>query len=446
MKKTRVVSADWGKLKDGAYTKTWLWRPSTSLDRTFVLDSALDKHILNIYAATAFIERGSLSDGTELIVSTEYKKPTWNTILHTKSGIIDYPFGCACRNKWSTTYWTIRGSYRYGDTLTYSIPAVPTDKSWVDDSWRDEAYWTMRPRFEGEVSMLNFLYELKDFREMADYICHPTRLTKVMTSVRNFRSKLATLRENSNSSAIGAVNTASKRIAEGHLINAFLVQPLISDISDIIWQAQQTVREAEMQFYLRSARKNTRHVTKHGPELLSLGAWSTYRSRNDWGLKAGTRLTRTWTASMDFTFKYQCRNRLDAFMTYWGLTPTAEACWNALPFSFLIDYIFSIGQSLHTMRTDPNVSDFHVSQYCESVAIISTSGHHIVPGSDPGYIDHQFMVDNKYQDSGTCVRGARASYYERVVKDPVFGPVLPKFKVPKTSQAINTLALARCLL
>ena len=339
-----------------------------------------------------------------------------------------------CRWTWS--------NWNYPDTA--SIYAAHVDAlGKVGDELRAEAYWDLRPKFEGEVSMLNFIYELKDFRDIAKLL-----------SLNSNKNPLYRLLSTDITKALprrldwSLLSTPTKRLAEGHLINAFAIQPLISDLTAIFQQLHQMVDDAQAKFK-ESGAGTTRRWSKKLDPVANLTALS---PQNGYKEHIGSSRASTFTAVAKMKYKYTPRSKFDAFCTYWGLVPTAEAVWNALPFSFLVDYFISVGKSLNRMRTDPNLSDYSINEYSESLLTSYTNGRYlsIAEVTEIGNVNMGLVIEEKYYldpHAPVLIDGWEVSHYTRWLDaKPYCGPALPKLLAPKTSQWINMAALARCML
>lgn len=326
---------------------------------------------------------------------------------------------------------------RKGHIRQYSQPAVPYQHidSLVSSNLQAEAYWTMRPRFEGNISLINALYELKDFRDVLK-IVNPKNMGRLFRSLQN--------------SLISKPVSSSTEIAASlHLLNAFAVQPLLADIKTAVAQAQKIVLEHQDTF---NVKENKRYFTKVFDPVVNLTGASPNSSET---LYNGYRTSRSFTAVLSYRQEYKPRKAYDAFVTYWGLNPfQIEAVWNALPFSFLADYLMSIGRSFHLMRRDPNI-DFFPKDYTESILLETQNGSFIGPGVNNSLgilvcntreLGYTYEGDNFSSAHPMHVTGFSSSYYQRRLTSPYFGPVLPRIKVPSTKQGLNMLALLRVLL
>lgn len=435
MEKTRSLPPSYGSfgpVRIPSSTMTYL--PDFPVELDSRKEWFHQKHLYScLHAYEPFDHGMGVALGGEYIRSSEFKRPLYNNCTHTRLSRTNYAYSINARNIWVSSHVTGYYAQRYGGNV--DVPAaIDYAAVWnfVDDGWREEAYWTMKPRFEGEVSMLNFLFELKDFKSIVRALTSGDRLLNALKKLK-----------------IDSFNSATKRTAEAWLTKSFAVDPLISDVSTIIGQAQQIVMDAQQKFYERGVSGDTRHFSKSATPVQSF-ADTRLAPSNVYRLLYGSSNTAKFTATMLHTYQYQCRSRLQAFLNYWGLIPNIEAFWNAIPFSFLADYFVSIGHSLHVMKQDPNLVNFHVQQYCESVLKQNRIGYFVTTGIDPGYQDILFAMDTKeayylQPTSYPHVHGTTRSIFERRVCEPKFGPALPKFKLPSGKQASNMAALIRCL-
>lgn len=385
--------------------------------------------------------------GEEKFYSTEnYFKP--NECIHDKLERVNLPYtivnlldrsygwrvgvDCYCRWVWDQ----------------YSPPPVDWAKKIhrkayeeVGQNLRAEAYWTMRPKFEGQVSMLNFLFELKDFRDIA----------KIFSSADSLRNPLKMLLQSDIPYDQFAKAwrkkppSPTKLLAEAHLINSFALKPLISDLSKIFQELHEMVDEAERKFQT-NGEGTTRHFSsKVGP----VATPTEVQGGSGYKYFLGVKYESLFTATADMKYQYKLKSAFDKQVAYWGLALNAESVWNALPFSFLVDYFLSVGKALHAMRQDKDVTNFSVYEYQESVSTGVQYGRYISAGPVPSYtylmglcVDDEFIPPSS--NSIYLIDGWEAKYYVRELATPYFGPALPKFKCASGSQLINMVALARC--
>lgn len=130
-------------------------------------------------------------------------------------------------------------------------------------------------------------------------------------------------------------------------------------------------------------------------------------------------------------------------MRYWGLSGSMEALWNATPWSFLVDYVYTVGKSIHAMERDPNVN-WHVKTWLDTLKYKHVLGHYVNgdPRAKVFVIDGQYMTPNKAH--GTLLSGVEGSIYTRKVSQPIAGIAAPRLRGPSLQQWFNVAALARC--
>lgn len=373
--------------------------------------------------------------GEENFISTEHKRPQFNNC--------DHWVRRSFRPAHTVSYYTSTSK-----TSVYCMPYYvrgPYTGSFVQKPWLDRhniggglrnaqatAWGTMQPRFEGDINLFTFIAELKDFRSLA------LALTKrPIEKLKRFLVKTRARANKLDYFSYGDTRTA----AELHLLNEFAVKPLLSDIYQITCQMEVLAREVQQKFLDAGRERSSRHYT----EVLFRGeSGMTYPS---YFLSQGTVETTTFTATMEYSYNYNVRSSLDAFMAYWGLVPNAEAVWNLIPFSFLVDYIVKIGNSLRVARRDSSV-DLNLSQYAESFLTISSTGVH----HKPEMLFAPFIVVDRVRRSADegklapnhLVNGHYSSFYSRAVADPLKRMATPRVVRPKDSQILNVFAIARC--
>lgn len=358
---------------------------------------------------------------------------------HRKISAVNLPFTFYWQDPSSEYYgywWSFvrcRLRFFYSNWITDSHLVLPTVDT-APCSWR--AWYHLQPRFESEIGMLNFVYELKDFRDIARYALKNLGSSQLANLLRTLRKSFPEI-----------ASQPTKTAAELNLINQFAIKPLISDLCSIGQALMVLVSDAQ-QLYAESGSKFQK---KHYSEVLNQPAPLTPGENNttyyNW-MEYGNQTKDVFTATLRYQYKYNVRDHLAAFTQYWGLRPTAEVIWNMIPFSFLVDYTIKIGQSLHALELDPNTI-LTKYQYCESVKRSLMAG--CVGREDPKGKTHHFFLDEEYiGDSaglaGRPVSGYFGKVYHRYVTKPQHGLYVPRTSWPSGQQAINMAALLRCFL
>lgn len=451
MYKSRILGPYLGKAGDSKYFPSSGSTSDYSIALDPVMQEYLDQRIVRRYNDGMAQRTSSLvvpnTAGMESFDSTENPRPQFNSCVHLKTEFQSRPFAYMMENYRSPSNKYYAPYQRFG---TYGgqvakLASVGSFGDYVDASRR--AWWSMKPRFEGEVSMLNFIFELKDFRDIAKALIKTRSPALLAKKMRSFKSQLRRIDKKFISKDVpisimtkNAMTTgfsAAKVAAHARLVNEFAIKPLISDVGRILAQAGQIVSEAQSQFQDHGNELNTSHYSEENILLDSL----TDGTKNGYYFSFGSHEKQRFTATHNYTYKYKMRSESDAFKRFWGLQMNAEVIWNAIPFSFLVDYFAKVGQSIHFMTGDPNVSLLS-SQYCESILTSYTSGY-----TASGDSRANLTIDGLYPIvRGDLYTGHAGSSYQRRIVPPNKGSALPKLKLPNGAQGKNMAALALCFI
>lgn len=375
--------------------------------------------------------------GQESFRSTEYGPKRVNFCTHEKRDRLEY-YGHGISNNQYKNYYR-HGVYwsRYSvidklivglpSTTYYPKPLLPFQD--VSSAAR-RAWWTMQPRFQGESNLLLSLVELKDFKDIAH---NAAKLSNKLRAF-GFSGKRPSI---SKKSAKSALDRTTETVADGVLMYNFAIRPLISDYLNLIADAQTTVADAQRAFIDKGTIPFTAHYTEVLDSTQSLEKPQTY-----WKHVSGSMQKLTFTASMERTYSVKPLSSYNAFMQYYGLGFSYETLWNLLPFSFLADYVLSIGKSIRAMeRRDRNVNLSAISYY-ESVLNDSTWG--VYAHNLNGKVF--FPCGGVYSTTTPrFVSGYRSSHYQRYRAMINYGPALPNFAKYSDRKLLNSIALARVM-
>jgi hypothetical protein len=204
-------------------------------------------------------------------------------------------------------------------------------------------------------------------------------------------------------------------------------------------QLQNLVANVQHEFRDKGKSQNSRHYS----ETISDSEATTAFSGSSSFLKKGSITKDVFTATLEFKYGYKVRESMDALKRYYGLNFNAEVAWNAIPFSFLVDYFCKVGDAISNMTTDPNVVlDTH--QYCESRLVTVKSGM-MFNGSCATRYNWATIINGRPALNNQVVTGYEGTLYERRVVPPRKGVALPRLKLPSVKQATNIAALVRCM-
>lgn len=241
------------------------------------------------------------------------------------------------------------------------------------------------PRY---LSIANFLYELKDLKRMIDIWSRRRRFLNnissgflneefgwrpflsdvcgLLTGLKTFHRAFKTWCEQQHKPHITHYR---KILTEDDLVPRFINSP------EPVWPASS--------YEFTDIPQGESFVTPPGPTMRANISYQIYHLRAP-----------EWICTMKYT--YWCKEALgilrtvwaflDAFNVYWD----PQVLWNAVPFSFIVDWFFNVGDWLHQTFSKPNLTVIlRVIDYCISVkADCLTDGSILIPldgeSSDPG--------------------------------------------------------------
>lgn len=424
MKKSRdTLSVNYGIAGNGCYypmVSHTYWKRACYYDKRCDLIGILAYDAEKMAIATSFRNPTPI-EGSEYFMSSERPRPSVNNCEHRKLAHICLPFSVVGIPSSVGDYLTLYGYYRIYPTFSQVDPVHNHPQ--IDLSAAQRSAWhDMQPEFAGKVSLINFIYELKDFKDMAKFLSNP------LEKIRGFRNfvKKQTGRDRKKKGF-----DPSRPAAELYLTNQFAIQPLIKDITEIMAQLQSMVASLQSEFAEEGTKPNTRYSSTDFVHEDNL-------TLNTWAQNTGSLYKTKFTAGLIYTYDYKLRSSWDAIATYWGLKLSAEALWNGLPFSFLVDYVFKVGDAIARMEHDTNVS-LNIGTYWESLLTSRSVGFHI----DGDNSKSPLILDNSEVKGMTLVSGSKATLYTRRVCSPNKGTSLPRLNKPSSRQALNVAALLR---
>lgn len=197
---------------------------------------------------------------------------------------------------------------------------------------------SMLPAIHAEMSGLNSLFEMKDVLSLKKIIDALARVRKRLHSfVGLSRRKRGTLRD--------LLSLASN----AHLVKSFAVDPFMSDISAVMKIAEEVDRKISY-LLAEEGRVLKRHFSMPLKTLTGLSQLSSnFTSSNGMSfyLRRDVRFVRPrFNATVTYSYKLSQFEReharvlglLDAFGANW----TPQIIWNAIPFSFVVDWFVKI--------------------------------------------------------------------------------------------------------
>jgi len=387
---------------------------------------------------------------SETFYSTDFKRPKWNECSHVKEQF-SYSYPISFISWGGSSFGCVNHMQHYGWTTQLPLTNPTVDEA--SDFTRARAWATLMPRFESDFKALNFIYELKDWKHIGKAVANSLKPgSPLFTSLVNAGPKCSTVKvakrkpivsyRKSDMTCAEAFDKGSNSFAEAWLFNSFAIQPTLKDLIALRAALATEYLDALDKFKESGLAPNTRHYSE---DIRDDSYDMKYTNLLTGGLERRIDKSR-FTANLQYQYQYKLDNTAEAFRRYWGLTGTAEELWNMLPFSFLLDYVFSVAKALKASEVDKNL-DLTVVQYCESV--LSIKGQQAAFTNVNTSANCGFIVDGVYFPSGKIVpfMGSHNSVYTRKLVQPTkYGLLLPQWKLPSLNQAYNVGALVKLLL
>jgi hypothetical protein len=219
------------------------------------------------------------------------------------------------------------------------------------DDLTQRALNTMLPVLKAELSLVNSLIELKDF----------VSLPRTLKRIADFRF-LPSLRRKGIRATLRELLGGS---ADGYLQAKFNVLPLLSDIRGVRTALLRSEKRINA-FITRQGRVQKRHFSLNWREYPDVSDSYAPKSPivpslwyNDFdGYTEGTRQVihdaTTFHAEMLFNFNYTAYQvehaRLLSLMDQLGLSLDPRIIWNAIPWSFVVDWVIDVNRWLSQFR------------------------------------------------------------------------------------------------
>ena len=203
-----------------------------------------------------------------------------------------------------------------------------------------EAFEAMIPTLSPNLSLTNFIVELRDIKSMFRII----------------------------DSSVGIF----KNVAKGHLNYSFAWKPFIGDLLTIYEKAS-TWRAGLQKLTAGVGKQQTRHFTKVLPLPPTDGPLYTlppYWRIRDASETVHWRKRPTYCATMKFTYSLpemsEKEMELRALLDSFGLHFNAGVIWEAIPFSFAVDWFHGIGSWLEQFSEDWLEVNLKIVDFCSS--------------------------------------------------------------------------------
>lgn len=284
----------------------------------------------------------------------------------------------------SSTVWKtyIYGCEQQAHALRYSRFTAAADAvnlSFASVQWEGlaaTALSTMLPSFHSKNSLVNFLIELKDFKGVVKYL-----FNNIDQKFNHLAGLLGYLRS----------DKPLAKIAKSHLSIQFGWKPFVNDLVTFM----QTIVGFEARYRELMQREGKPQQSYWGtwisgtaipfstvywntPSVDGPGSWvgpfqGGYSVRVVQEASEGIRYHATVRYRYEMPEELRsAAGKLKAYLDVLGIAPNAATIWNAIPFSFLVDWIVNVSGYLERLRVDNIDFKTEILDFCHSAKIMST--------------------------------------------------------------------------
>jgi hypothetical protein len=238
------------------------------------------------------------------------------------------------------------------------------------DSLNQRALNNMMPGIKAELSLINSIIELKDFRSLGK-------------SIRgSLDAALSVLKKVKGAASGGTLRKILQSTADGYLQLQFNILPLLKDISAVM-HVMSSVDEQIVRLVNGVGKRQTRHfryvwaeqqmetTQSRGPYFLGPGPnYPGETGAFKWTTRAIAQPT-LFNAEIQFNYSLTgweiAHARLLGFLDALGVNVNPAIIWNAIPWTFVLDWVVGVSSLLNTMKT-PNINPtVNITNYCWSV-------------------------------------------------------------------------------
>lgn len=227
----------------------------------------------------------------------------------------------------------------------------------------------MLPGIKQKLSLINSIYELKDFEHVAKSL-RTLRVGKVSSFLKTLPKTLS-------------LRSALRAVSKTHLTLAFAIIPLMQDITGMYRVLVDTTKEVN-DLVTRENKLVTRHFAWHTNESVAEDTTSAFytplssRSNDVYivpihGERIARQLGSKFHAQIEYSYsltQYQRKNAqalgyLDSLGI--GVSRTPEIIWNAIPWSFAIDWVIQVNNFLRSFAPKNLEPAVNIHRYLWSI-------------------------------------------------------------------------------
>jgi len=317
----------------GSRSGTWLTHEDPGTIGTLVFSTGCDPVLIPVLDESISYEEPKKRGNGDCVHTRVHRLLFPSDAVYSYIYYPPYPWNTV---KVVETTWFWVAYYQAHSTVT----RVPTVRSYSWKTLSSQAMEEMMPTFsEGGESLVNFVLELKQLKG----------LFSLWNKSRSFL----------------------QNIANGHLSYSFGWRPFLSDVSRL-WSALDSFRKKLRKLQEGSGKPQKRHFRR----FMDSVDLAPNLTNSDGAGGAITKVMRwvdrpRYCATVGFTYVLPdmsvLSNQLKAFGDSLGVQWNPSIIWNAIPYSFVIDWFFGVGDWLDSLRSDNLAIPATVTSFCHSI-------------------------------------------------------------------------------
>jgi len=279
-----------------------------------------------------------------------------------------------------------------GNYVATSSPIGQLD--WRANSSR--AIQSMWPTVEAGLSSLNSLYELKDLKRL------PSLLSKHRVTLASFRKMLTSGAKLQKGKTKYTLKQMVQLASENHLNYSFGIGPLISDVKAVLAQLQSTrgriraildladkplVSHCRIPLDILPAQDASVDIVHY----ITSGQDIYYRKIQRFSLESAW-----YTGTMRYSYKLDPIQRKLAYllgtMDSFGVNLDISIIWNALPWSFVIDWVLGVSEWLEQFKRHALEPEVVIHEYNHSVRLEYRNSFYTQYGINAAYTTPEVLI------------------------------------------------------
>jgi len=396
---------------------------------------------------------------TEVIDETQRPKFQFNNCYHRATSQTVPNVGIVCQQSLDTTqianywdtgvdnadhFWSFRMATNTssGNPNNYGVDGVRGLEFTDGDplalldvrSLIDASYASMLPGIRPKLSIVNELYELKDFKrapklitEIKDYLTHLPKLARSLAS-RNLAGdlnqralpqlldllpgsgKVIEYSQRSRNSAKlhgRTLRQLTRLSSEAYLTNEFAIAPLLRSIKSLgemissVKRILNKIEKDENKVLRRHFMSPLTGILTSGVQTFQQVETNTYT--NEYKRVIALPKPPVFHATLEFSYRIKTlqKDRFKAaILDFMGLNLNPAIVWNAIPWSFVLDWVIGVASWLNQFHIDNLNLETAIRQYCYSIqwnrSVDCSTKHSINGPRSNSHVLNRIWYDNVY--------------------------------------------------